>query len=469
MLEFLKLHNVGPAPEIELELAPRLNLITGDNGAGKSFLLDVAWWALTRRWPHDLNPDLASGYPARPSDPKAPASIAFRIRAKTTSVEYESKYSPRDQAFIGKAGRPANPGLIIYAHADGGFSVWDPARNHWRKKGNTDVPGGLPAYVFSARQIWDGLEVDVDGKPTIVCNGLIADWASWVREAGPSANRMDVALHDLSPEGEGISTGPLVRLSVTDARDIPSIRTPYHPAVPILHASSGIRRIVGLAYILLWSWREHVLASKSLGEERTNRVVLLFDEIESHLHPRWQRSILKSVLGIAKLMHDEAAIQVLAATHSPLILASAEPTFDHRMDAWFDLDIDPQGAKVVVEKRRFERRGTAGRWLTSPAFDLPSEGRSLEADHAIAAAEALLQRKRDGHSITSEELEGIDEGLRRVLPDIDRFWVRWSAEIERWRVPGGSMSGAGSASGSLSGSGSVGESGSGSDGSSGKE
>ena len=54
MLEYLHLKNVGPAPEMEMDLAPRLNLVTGDNGLGKSFLLDVAWWALTRKWPHDL-------------------------------------------------------------------------------------------------------------------------------------------------------------------------------------------------------------------------------------------------------------------------------------------------------------------------------------------------------------------------------------------------------------------------------
>ena len=40
-----------PAPEVALDLAPRLNLITGDNGLDKSFLLDVAWYCLTRRWP----------------------------------------------------------------------------------------------------------------------------------------------------------------------------------------------------------------------------------------------------------------------------------------------------------------------------------------------------------------------------------------------------------------------------------
>lgn len=47
MLEYLRLENVGPAPS--MELAPRLNLLTGDNGLGKSFLLDCAWWALTQK------------------------------------------------------------------------------------------------------------------------------------------------------------------------------------------------------------------------------------------------------------------------------------------------------------------------------------------------------------------------------------------------------------------------------------
>ena len=61
MLERLELENVGPASAMVLDLAPRMNLITGDNGLGKSFLLDVAWWALTRRWPRDLNPRLTSG------------------------------------------------------------------------------------------------------------------------------------------------------------------------------------------------------------------------------------------------------------------------------------------------------------------------------------------------------------------------------------------------------------------------
>src|SRR4051794_5029919 len=114
MLKRLHIKNVGPADEMELALAPRLNLITGDNGLGKTFLLDIAWWAMTRRWPAEVNPKLVSGLMARPSTP-GPATIAFDFTAKSKPVSYTSTFDRQAQAWAGKAGRPPNPGLVLYA------------------------------------------------------------------------------------------------------------------------------------------------------------------------------------------------------------------------------------------------------------------------------------------------------------------------------------------------------------------
>lgn len=419
MLELLHLENVGPAAEMRLELAPRLNLITGDNGLGKSFLLDVAWWALTRRWPHDLNARLTSGYPARPSNPKKKATISFEVSAKSKSIAYESTYSARDQAWIGKAGRPWNPGLVLYAHSDGGFSVWDPARNYWKQKGSIDVQERLPGYIFSPKDVWDGLRVPIEGKPTTVCNGLLADWAAWIRENKAPATNLRNLLKRLTTKEEPVSLGELTRISVDDAREIPSIRTPYSDNVPILHASSGLRRIFGLCYMLLWSWREHQMAAKLLGESPTHQVVLLFDEVENHLHPRWQRTILRALLTAAQALHSAAQVQLIAATHSPLVLASAEPFFDDQEDAWFDLDLE--GTNVHLRQRQFVRHGEIGNWLTSEAFDL-AEPRSLEGEDAVTAAEVLMGQSRPSPEAVAEA----DQQLRKAgLPDIDPFWVRW--------------------------------------------
>jgi hypothetical protein len=424
MLESLHLENVGPAPSMTLELAPRLNLLTGDNGLGKSFLLDVAWWALTRRWPQDLNDNLTSGYRAMPRDVTKPAELGFRIRSAT---EYVSTYSPRDQRWIGKAGRPATPGLVIYAHADGGFSVWDPARNYWKTQGDEDVQDTIPAYVFSPHEVWNGRTIDFEGKRTMICRGLIDDWAIWIRENGDFAKLMAATLHRLAPPGESIQVGPLLRLSVNDARDIPSIKTPYADAVRIVHASAGMRRIMGLAYMLLWSWDEHRRNAALQGFPWAGHVTMLFDELESHLHPRWQRSILRSLLDVADVLHKHATVQLIAVTHSPLVLASAEPFFQEAQDAWLDLDLDRSSGLVELRRRPFVHHGDVSNWLTSEAFDL-KDARSREAEDAIERARALLRADQP----TLAQARVVDDALRAAgLSGIDPFWVRWSAFVDR--------------------------------------
>jgi hypothetical protein len=424
MLESLHLKNVGPAPEMKLDLAPRLNLITGDNGLGKSFLLDVAWWALTRKWPQDLNANLTSGYAARPTELGQKATIKFSVESKSVWVEYESSYVPEEQSWLGKPGRPWNPGLVIYALADGGFAVWDPARNYWKRKGNVDIQDRVPAYVFSSKEVWDGLRVHIDDKPTQVSNGLVADWASWIREGRADARRMAAVLALVAPTVGDDSLKPgdsFARLSVNDARDIPTVHMGYGQDVPILYASLGVRRITALAYMLSWAWREHLIASKQLAQTPSSRVVMLFDEIEAHLHPRWQRAIVPALLRVMQTLTDDAgaSVQLIAATHSPLVLASMEPFFDDAQDAWFDLDLEQQS--VVLRKRTYIRQGEVGNWLASEAFDL-GEPRSLEGERAVQAAEKLMQESAPSPAA----IDAADKALRKAgLPDIDTFWVGW--------------------------------------------
>jgi AAA domain, putative AbiEii toxin, Type IV TA system len=421
MLKGLRLSNVGPVPNLDLEFSPRLNLLTGDNGLGKTFLLDICWWALTRKWPNEVNSQLTSGFAARPDDPTKTSTIGFTVDGKSKNdLSYVSTYVPRDEAWQGKAGRPPSPGLVIYVHADGGFSVWDPARNYWKQKGNIDTQDRLSAYVFSPKQVWEGLTLRDSARGDLVaCNGILRDWAGWIKEEGESARLMGMLLENLLPPGDQIAVAGVTRLSVNDARDIPAIRPAYGGNVPIIHASAGIRRAVALAYMLIWSWSEHWKASRLLGEAPTEQVVLLFDEIESHLHPRWQRTILRSVLEIAKLLHLDAEVQLVAATHSPLILASAEPLFDDKKDAWFDFDL--VGETVSIEKRDFQRRGDVSSWLMSDAFDL-KEARSQEAEEAITSALAILRSEKS----STQDLFRTNDALRKSLGETDRFWLRWS-------------------------------------------
>ncbi len=426
MLEYLRLENVGPAPTMEMELAPRLNLLTGDNGLGKSFLLDVAWWALTRKWPQELNAGMTSGYPASPSDVNAPGIITLRVESSTKSVEYKSTYSAPAQTWIGKAGRPWNPGLVIYALADGGFAVWDPARNYWKSENGQDIQDVVPAYVFSAQEVWNGLVVPIDGRPTTVCNGLIADWASWIKASGAAAKLMSDVLRSLSSASIGaMDVGTeFARLSVNDVRDIPTLRTAYGQDVPILHAALGIRRIAALAYMLTWARQEHALASKRRAQPMSSRIVLLIDEVEAHLHPRWQRTIVPALIKTVDLLEfgQDAAIQIVAATHSPLVLASVEPVFDEERDKLFTLAFE-QG-NVRLREEAWAKQGDVVNWLVSDAFGL-EQARSVEAEQAIEAAEAWVRGATAELPPHLSSLDAIDAELKRVLAGHDTYWPRW--------------------------------------------
>ena len=428
MIEHLALDNVGPAPDMALDFAPRLNLLTGDNGLGKSFLLDMVWWALTRRWPAEVNSRMTSGYLARPHDPEMAATISINVCGRTKSVAWAAYFSRPDQYWLGTPGRPAIPGIVVYAHADGSLSVWDPARNYWSQPGDLSLKQRRPAYVFTEAEVWDGLRDTVDGRSVPVCNGLLYDWSRWIQADDDNARGMVSALRALSPgqgPAEAIEPGLPMRLSVEDARDIPSIVTDYTGQVPIIHASSGIRRIVALAYVLTWTWSEHRIASKLRGDEPARKVVMLFDEVESHLHPRWQRTILKALRDVGSVLDGGVDVQLIVSTHSPLVLASTEPWFDPEQDAWFDLDLEGNPPRARLNRRTYTPHGTSGSWLTSEAFHLATD-RSLEAEQAILRAKALLRQTNPAH----EDLMDVHANLRATLPDIDRFWVRWNAFVE---------------------------------------
>ncbi|MEM9458207.1 MAG: AAA family ATPase [Myxococcota bacterium] len=414
MLDHLQLVDVGPAPRLELELAPRLNILTGDNGLGKTFLLDVAWWALSGMW---------SRMPASPR--RDPSTEPRLTHGADGGARQTSRFVRSSQQWTKSQGSSTH--MVVYAHIDGGFSIWDPARNG-HDASSTDTPGpALPPFVFASDEVWDGLPRNAARKR---CNGLIHDWAAWQREKSEAFSLLSRVLLHLSPsKQEPLRPGSLLRVSLEDVRDQPSIAAPYGQDVALVHASAGIRRIVALAYLLVWTWREHLQACALLGAKPANDLVFLFDEVEAHLHPQWQRRLVPALLAVIETLsgEHELAVQLVATTHAPLVLASIEPDFEPERDAIFSFDL--VDSEVRLERSPWHRRGDVNSWLSSSIFDLP-EPRSLAAEEAIGEALALL-RKEDPPTLA--DVDAIDQRLRRVLGDVDRFWVRWSAFVESVR------------------------------------
>ncbi len=413
-LQTLKLFEVGPSEETELDLAPRLNVITGDNALGKTFLLDCAWWALTGTW--------ASRYPALPRPKANNPSITFQI-----SKEYQTdrtqtiKYNWKSQAWADLKNRDILPGLSIFSQADGSFAIWDPAKfdSLLQPSDQTD------AFIrISPKDVWDGVRETRNDKIIVRCRGLIEDWTTWQNAADPSLfNIFCSALKELSPHPQyPLRPGEPMRIpdEERDVRPIPTLEFPYGP-VPIILCSAGIKRIVALAYLLVWAWNEHVVNSELIREKPQRSIVLLIDEMEAHLHPFWQRAIVPAVMKVVQALAEEVSTQIIIATHSPLILASMEPVFDEDLDSLFHLYMDLEDGSVQLNEVPFVKRGNVDKWLISDIFGL-SQPRSIEAENAIETArEVQLADNPPG-----EEVQQISNTLQKVLAPDDEFWPLWT-------------------------------------------
>lgn len=434
MISHLKFHNIGPDPELEVaSFGRRLNLITGDNGLGKTFLLDGCWYALTRTWADDKPfyplPDVAK-------DPVP--SLTYSIVGKTgKEVENIAEYQFRGQTWKSRRGRPPMPGLVVYARIDGGFSIWDPARNYWRDDDDGDVSPDRPAaYQFSKAQVWDGLDDGEGDRKNIICNGLLRDVESWRARSNGSFALLQKVLERLSAdERERLSLGEGVRVRLADVRDIPTLKMPYG-TVPVTHAAAGMRRVLALAYLLVWAWDEHQRASKLQKEEPTDRVVLLFDEVEAHLHPKWQRVFVPALLDVVNsllLGGNAQSVQIIATTHSPLVLGSVEASWKADTDRLFDFDLED--GQVEFEEIPFVRHGSAENWLLSDSFDLPS-GYPVEAQKAMERADTFMQLYPASTDAPANEKAKIHTDLLAALGGDDEYWPYWLPYYEEERKNG---------------------------------
>jgi TIR domain/AAA domain, putative AbiEii toxin, Type IV TA system/AAA domain len=412
----LRLDQIGMSKQLVYEPDERLNIITGDNSLGKTFILECMFWALTGQWLE------LPAMPRRDADKDAPR-ITFavgRAGAESSGHEARARYDWEKQTWdLGRSAIRLS-GLLVYARHDGSFAIWDPLRTS--PTGHSSDPGE-PMHLFLTRgQVRDGLPSTTQrDESRWLCNGLLRDWVSWQR-GGPSQqswpfDTLTSSLQILSPpDSMSLSPGEPVRLP-GDTREIPTLSTPYGN-VPLLHLSAGMQRIVSLAYMLIWTWQEHLALCELARREPLGRLLLMIDEVEAHLHPRWQRAIVPALMHVIEKMSSEIRPQIHLATHSPLVLASAEEIFDEELDQLFNLRLD--GADVALDRQEFVRFGTVDGWLTSEAFGL-DHPRSQQAASAIDDAKELQESEQP----SPDRVREVHGRLVEALASNDEFWPRW--------------------------------------------
>ena len=194
-------------------------------------------------------------------------------------------------------------------------------------------------------------------------------------KSGARLKRMKQALAKILPFIE--SPGDIEILDPENRLGSLRFRTPTG-MVPLSGLGLGYRTVTAWIVDLAWRLVERYPESENPLEEPA---VVLIDEIDLHLHPRWQRTIMK------QLSDQFTNVQFVASTHSPLMITSMRDVnvavlrqteaADHVV-----IENDPE----IVEGWRFDQ-------TLIGLFGLET-ARSLRVEELMREREKLLEKSR---------------------------------------------------------------------------
>jgi hypothetical protein len=210
--------------------------------------------------------------------------------------------------------------------------------------------------------------------------------------------------------------------------------TPFGKTVPMSDLSDGYRTMLALALDLLRHvdygfGLDRVLKTKNGRPYVSATGIVLIDEIDSHLHPTWQRLV-------GEWLHTcFPRMQFIVATHSPLIptLVGKNEGMVVRLKAQ-----TRRGVQVVVPEVDVGTSGlTADQMLTGPNFGLSST-RDLATENAMRQARSLRSRIRRGTATALEQrrFRKLEQDLNSRAPASADFvgitpWREQARDIKR--------------------------------------
>lgn len=195
----------------------------------------------------------------------------------------------------------------------------------------------------------------------------------------------------LLPHGMQIARITVDHVYVRDGRGV---------ELPLRDVSDGCRSIYATVLDLIHSMAEVYGSTGLFSKDERGRVVVqrpgvvLIDEIEAHLHPKWQLEIPEWL----KVHFPE--VQFIVATHSALVAQAADPNGVFVLPSQDDLGRLPRRLdEHEYEKLRLRK---AEKTLLGTAFGLKTT-RSKWANDRIAEWKRLNAKDKSGSSLSATE------------------------------------------------------------------
>jgi len=159
--------------------------------------------------------------------------------------------------------------------------------------------------------------------------------------------------------------------------------------LPAYMFSDGYRNMLAMAADIAYRM---ALLNPHLGPEVTRRTpgIVLIDEIDLHLHPRWQRRVAED------LKRTFPRVQMIATTHSPFVIQSLRPgelinLSSETSSEYADESIEDIAEEIMdVEMPQKSRRYIEMVKVAEDYYKLLGEGRESDNDKSLKKIKARL-------------------------------------------------------------------------------
>ncbi len=382
-LKEIRLKNIGPFDDLEIELRPNWNLLLGDNGVGKSNILKAIALATCGR-------DIQSCAERLLKANRNKGEITL----KTSGGETYSTELFRTSSGVEVKTRPARP-----LEAEGWLAIGFPPIRFltWResKGARIDTNKKRPTHDDLTPLITDAPDHRLDELKQWIIN---LDYR--IAKANHERRDFFIKLRDTFFSVIATLTGKLeVKYKEIDPESWRIIVLTDDGEIPIEALSQGTASLIGWIGVTIQRLFD---VYERVDNPLDEQAIVLIDEIDAHMHPRWQQEIVPA---LSKIFPN---IQFIATTHSPLVASGIA------IEQVFRLARNVDGAVDLLDIPSDMTMGRADQVLTGRLFGLDTtldkETRRLSARYH----DLLGKQERSGEEET--ELAELNRTLAFRIP-----------------------------------------------------
>jgi hypothetical protein len=378
------LRNIGAFEKLEIEIDEHVTVLLGDNGLGKSTILRAIGLALAGSdQESSLAAPLLRSSPSR--NPNEPLDGTGQVMLETQG----------GKTYTTIIGRRGSEGVRIqfqphsWQRGEGQLALGFPPLRSVSAKAVAspqileDKPRPLPSDVLPI------VSSDPDSRVSDLKQWLVS--LDYRRRASNDQGRTDRMLSDFFSVVNEMLEGVRIDFKglVVEGGEVRVVTE--DGSVPLHSLSQGSVSMIGLIGVLLPRLYD---VHGGSGNPRNQFAIALIDEIDAHMHPRWQQTLM------TKLRRMFPHVQFIVTTHSPFIVAGREKSEIVRLRR------DERTRQIVVEPTYADTKGVdVASLLTGYLFGLESPVDPETQEH-------LLERRR---LVAAEKLTETEQRQLREL------------------------------------------------------